>query len=513
MRLYLVIIWSLLTLPSCLYAQDERDSIYQSEIIGKLIKDHFLQHHLSYPKNFGEVELNYQGTSGDLRLAQEAYSQRNINFYAIGSNELGKFQISGDFLFNKKLTDSLSFGQRNDMEPWNPYSYYASKAGNYESQLYRSNFTLSYQLGKILRPFMQINYQYLWTTGSVDPRFDNKVFGIQYRPGLQVNVKNSSVALAAIIGNGRESQAISYKNKNYSQSLQYPDRIHYLSLGYGNNAIKDSLNNRKYTDLWGLEVSLHQPLSTNTSLDILSSLKKNKQEFTTDQKSTNKVYHVRGIYHEDQYFGSATLFKTTPSLNQYLNLKADYIRGYDFIRDLSADLSKSNYSVNVLNSSLNYLAEQQSPKPINFLYGLDLSYFQVHRQDNAQSIDVSNANLKIQGTFGANIKTGNAELLRFQINPFYRTSISDDLKYAANSMNHYIQQVVFWDYTYYKTNLLGAKLGAEWQSRSLFKQYIFAVKADYQIEQGKIKPSEYIINHPIGNLNRQQFQIGVKLYL
>src|SRR5690606_17443963 len=151
-----------------------------------------LSHNLSTAQNFGEVSLNYSSKTGDRRLSQQSHSKNAVEFYAFGANQLGDFRVSGDFLFDKIFEDSLAFGQRNDIDKWSPFQYYASKAGKYERQNYKANVTLSYKWTKLIQPFFNVNYLHHWTTGSIDPRFESKKFEMKYNPGLILNFKEST---------------------------------------------------------------------------------------------------------------------------------------------------------------------------------------------------------------------------------------------------------------------------------------------------------------------------------
>src|SRR5690606_22271205 len=117
---------------------------------------------------------------------------------------------------------------------------------------------------------ININYQTHWTTGSVDPRPDSKKFILKYNPGLTVKVKDrTTLGLMAIIGSSSEDISLDYKNRIYSQSLTFPERIHYINFGYGYSSIKDTSGLRKYTRHIGGELSVKQQLGSWKLLSYL----------------------------------------------------------------------------------------------------------------------------------------------------------------------------------------------------------------------------------------------------
>lgn len=409
--------------------------IFRKEYITRI----FLKHNQTSPDMFGEVSLTYGRDKGNFRLAQSPYRESVVDFYAIGANSLGRFTISGDFRFNKIFVDSLAYGQKSVVDIWSPYHYFAAKAGEYERQNYESNFTLSYKLSKRLSPFMNVYYLSHWTTGSVDPRFDNKVFTFKYNPGVIMNFDGFNVGLKAILGRGNETQNISYKNKNYSQSLQFPDRIHYASFGYGNISIKDSLNARKYRDYLGGELTFHKS-GKRMKIDLSVGYEKSKEELTTDLKATSKVYNIRGKYAEDRYkFSGLVQFPIRNSWH-LLAFKGDYVTGRDGFITFSPTLNKVNYEVDLLTSQLDYMGESRHSSRWNYTYGVSIEHFNIHRKDHATLVDVTNTYARIIPKVGLNLKANEKNQIKGGLNMAYRFSLSDNLSYSENANNNYIKK-------------------------------------------------------------------------
>lgn len=499
-----------LTLPVYLLAQTESDSIYLYEYQKEIYKRNFLQHNLSSPESFGEVNLDYSFQKGNRRLAQQAYERSAADFYALGANQLGNFRISGDFLFNKIFEDSLANGQRNDIDKWSPFQYYASKAGKYERQNYKAYLTLSYKWKWGLQPFFNANYLYHWTTGSVDPRFDSKKFEFKYNPGIILNRPPYSLGINAILGKGNEKIGITYKNKTYQSSLLYPDRIHYLNMGYGYINIKDSVTTNKYSNIYGAQLSFNT--KTSSSDFDLNVRFERKDEDNTNSLKSNKVYSARSIYVEDIFDAKATLQLHRSFSHHLFLLNTTYIKGKDGHIDFSPSRDLVNYSIEYMESKLSYLYTRKREKPWNYDLGLDVNYFSIDRKDFATNLAVNNSFVQIAPTFRLRNNASGKDMLQLSFNPVYQQNINNALQFSPNSTNTFLQGVVFWDYDYYATNALNLDWNIKWTTRRINNNYLIGVQTNYTFAKNIGAVHEQSSSFA-NNATRNYFMIGVYLYL
>jgi hypothetical protein len=496
--------------PICVFAQTGNDSLllnYQK----KISENNFLKHNLSSPSNFGEVSLDYSSRKGDRRLSQEAHNRNGVEFYALGANQLGKFRVSGDFLFDKIFEDSLAFGQRNGIDRFSPFNYYASKAGKYERQNYKANVTLSYDWKWGIQPFFNVNYLHHWTTGSVDPRFDSKKFEMKYNPGLIFHINESKLGFKAILGNGRENLGVSYKNKNFSSSLLYPDRIHYLNMGYGFNNIKDTLNTRKYSKIFGGEVSLNTKLGKSV-LDFSSSFERKDENNSNDIKST-KIYNIRSTYTEDLYTLQGLLQIPQTNNHHLISIKGNYVNGNDGHIEFSNDRSRINYSVNYLETNLGYLFTRKRPTSWNYDIGFDVNYFSIQRKDYASTIDVNNTFVQLSPAILLRYQQKELDNIQFGFAPSYTKSINNSIQYSQNSLNSYIEGVVFWDYDYYRSNAIQLNWSAKWNTKRISSQYWTGIKIDYSYARNLNSNIKESLSNFGSNASVKNFSIGLYLNL
>lgn len=511
MKIFVKYILVLVFLPICALAQIGKDSIYVNPYPKRIYTQNFLQHNLSSPANFGEMSLGYTNRKGNGKLAQHAHDSQNIDFYALGANQLGDFRISGDFLFNKIFEDSLSFGQRNNIDTWSPFNYFASKAGTYERQNYKSNITISYNWKQKIQPFFNVNYLSHWTTGSVDPRFESKKFEMKYNPGVIFNFDQFNFGAKAILGVGRENLGVSYKNTNYSQSLMFPERIHYLNLGYAYVSIKDTVNTRKYSDIKGAELTFQSKIGNNI-LDFSTSFERKTENSTNDLKSA-KTYNIRGKYIEDSYALKSIYHIQGVNNSHLFSLNGQYISGKDGLIDFSPTLDKVNYQVKFLESNLNYLYSSIRPSTWNYDLGIDLQYTSIHRNDYASFLDVKNDYIVIAPFAQARAAFHDKDFIDFTFNPRVILNANNSIGYSENSLNNYIRNVVFWDYDFYRTNKLDLNWSVNWKTRKISAQYLIGFEAKYNLQKNIGSLSDPIFSGFPADLKRNTFSLALSLYL
>ncbi len=508
---FLVFILTLISFPVYAQSLTGKDSIYTVDYQQIIYKNNFLSHNLSAPKDFGEVSLSYLNNKGNRRLAQQAQGRQQVEFYAIGANQLGDFRISGDFLFNKIFDDSLSFGQRNDIDQWSTFNYFASKAGKYERQNYKANLTLSYEINDFVQPFFNVNYLNHWTTGSVDPRFESKKFEMKYNPGVILNFDQTKIGMKVIFGKGRENTGISYKNGNYRQSLVFPDRIHYLNLGYGLISIRDTAVTRKYTSIVGGELSGHTKLG-NVVIDVRASMERKLDNMTNDLKSA-QTYRKRAVFEEDNYLFSSMVQVLGDRHHHLITLDGQYLDGRDGLINFSPTFDKVNYFVNYQYLKAGYLLTKTKYIKWGYDAGIDLDYSSIERKDYASYLHVVNSFVGIAPRVQLYYNAAEGNLIQFAFNPKMVVNVSDQIVYSPNALNNYIRNVALWDYDYYRTNALKLDWSAKWTTNKLSDQYLFGVYANYVFDKNISSAKTEMLSQFPKDAKRSYFSIGVFLKL
>jgi len=204
------------------------------------------------------LEVQYGNIRRDVKLPTNAYRTNIASLYTEGFTTIGKAKIMGKFYFDKIWEDSLANNLNGQLQNGVPFTYFATKAGKYERQNMNFEAGIAYPIFKGLHLTSLINYDYHWSTGSVDPRPDEKIFHIKYSPGLSYKIKNTVIGANYILGKRDGSIDIGYKNRMFSSSQLYPDRRLYINNGYGYIAQLTSETYNQYKsviDGWGVQLA------------------------------------------------------------------------------------------------------------------------------------------------------------------------------------------------------------------------------------------------------------------
>lgn len=498
-------------------AQNGKDSIYFFNQDNKRIENQLLFPNSSELKkinSYGSLQLDYKRESGGLRRAQEAYKVSSPSFLTKGFNTLGKFRIAGSFEFDKSFEDSLANGQKNNLEDLTTFYPYANKSGNYERQNYIIKTSVSYAtLNNRLIPFINLDYQKHWSTGSVDPRLNSDRFIFKIKPGISTTFKKHSVSAYGIFGKADEQVNLLYKNSNYKNSLTYPDRIHYMNYGYGSSIIKDSSKVYKYDSYKGAGINYASRIrGWDMQLSAEYQLYVNKN-YNQSRSSSNFV--TIGIFNLNTYSGSLLLSKNTAEKSdQQIAASFIYNDGYDGNLKTSGSLNRVNYKVNTFNFDGSYYYLWDKNKKSSKELGLAVTYFQSNKEDLGQSDGLSVQQLQISLKSNYYHKIDNQSRYKLSFAPYYVMPVKADLKYNQNSLNEFIRNVVFTDYYYYNSKALGAEIRGEYASSKLIKNQHVGLYTQFDMRNQLNRQFRADLNPTfIPNKNRSILHIGINMYL
>lgn len=500
-------------LPVLAKSQVWRDSLFLNPQASRVLEISLLRQGLgdSAIRSYGRVDLDYQRSEGAYRRAQEGFSKNRVAFYTAGARKLGRIGISGDFVFDKVYEDSLSSAIRSDQTLLSPFYYYAAKAGNYERQNYKANVTLSYDLiPGILIPFVQLNYGTHWSTGSVDPRLDSKRFLLKYNPGLTYRMKGgTAVSIMALKGSARENAGIAFKNDRFATSLTYPERIHYLSFGYGYLSIRDTSSLLKKTAYQGGELTFKKRIGSWNLLSFLR-YERAKEESTHDLKS-QKSYRIRAKFENNQYSGRFLFTKIGLGRDQQLDVRFSTLTGQDGHIDFSPTLSRVNYEVAQNTVDLSYSLIFNKRKRNQQELGFGVSYYEENRSDAAQSTRLDARILRLNPLFRSYIASSLSGMLVVKVAPFYSWPLQTALSVNPNSVNAFTRNVVYPDYYYFSSKVAGAQAGLSFLSKGLLKSNILEFSLDAEYSSRLSTAAESYPASFVPGKSRLQTMVGVKL--
>jgi len=497
-------------------AQNGKDSVYIFNQDQKLIENQLFSltfSNKSTLKSFGILQLDYKRESGGLRRAQEAYTVSMPKFVAKGYNVLGKFRIAGSLEFNNSTEDSLANGQKNNLEDFTTFYPYANKSGHYKRQNYIVKTSLSYStLKDKLVPFVNLDYQKHQSSGTVDPRLSSNRFILKVKPGLNFSLKKHDFGVFGIIGKADEQVSLGYKNDVFNTSLLFPDRIHYMNYGYGNSIIKDTSRVYKYDNYKGFGIQYATSIlkwKIQAAGEYEHLLNKNY-----NVGKTEKNFHTIAEFNLNTIKTSILLSKKSPVNDQQISLDLTYNDGYDGNLKTSGSLNRVNYRVNALeiNGTYNYLwhKNKRTAKEVGF----NLSYNQHEKQDLGQVVGLAYEQLQIGINGRLYHHIDELSLIKFSVSPYYSIPLSASLKYNSNSLTEFIRNVVFTDYYYFNSKVVGTNFNAEYISSKLIKNQQFGLyfQLDYR---NQLKNELRADLNPtfIPNGNRTIYHFGVNMYL
>ncbi|RKE56925.1 hypothetical protein DFQ12_1799 [Sphingobacterium detergens] len=510
----IIFLVSLFTLSS---AQSKKDSVYSYTIDHHLVersllRPAFLQR--DSLMSYGDVRVAYQMNKGGFRKAQQAYNGVITSFQANGFNRLGKFLLGAKFAFNSIREDSLANSLRSGLEDLSPYYPYANKSGDYQRQNYQLNASLGYELAHSVQPFLQVDYHRHWSAGTVDPRLKSNRFTLKVKPGVTLNFPKSTLGLYGIIGRADENVSLLYKNMDFQSSNLYPDRMYYMNYGYGTTRQKDTTRvNFKYDNYKGVGIQYLKKLySWHTKTEI-----EYQQYHNTNQNYSKKSVLYSGplaIYDQStiKFFVDAVKYNADQG-QQLLIFDGEYNKGVDGNKLTTGSLNKVNYKVSTLSLTGQYVKlwhrHHQLAKELGFL----VTYYTENRKDLLQAIDFEVGQMRVEPSLRLYLQKSNTKLIQFAFAPYATIPTETTLEYSPLSINTFIQNVVFWDYYYYKTQYLGAKFGVEYKDRFWGNNLAFYAKLDLRKSSGTIELKDDIKPKFLSTGNRTNMEIGIRLSL
>lgn len=463
----------------------------------------------SSQKYYGVAQITQQYKTGELRRAQDAYVSNKTSFYTEGYHTLGKFWLAGSFLFNKTVEDSLANSLRRDDDDISPYYYFAAKNGRYERQNYIANAIIDYSLipGK-LNVGTKINYENHWTTRSVDPRPSVKDFKLVLSPEVAYTINpQQKIGIGLNWGYGYEETNIAFKNSEYLQSLAYPDRIHYINQGYGYISIKDTTSLRRYKDYSGFLLN-YQFEKDNFSAKFYGNYSKKIEENTHDIKSRTR-YFVRERFTLNEYDLQLLLTKTSTTNIQQLDFNTLIREGSDW----NSAFRKNNYTAqdNFINFNYSFLWKKDKPK--KHQAELSLYYESILRSDAAAAHELSTESIQPELKYTFYHQNKNTDKWFISLATSYKKPLSTTMSVPTTQINVFSKGVMFPDYYYYGSTILGFKNRMNYISNNLIKNFRigFSLDTEFYTKTNTSMPIYDAQFIPQGN----RFNIlgGINIYL
>lgn len=459
-------------------------------------------------KNYALAQLSYQHESGDYRTAQQAQSAQKMAFDAEGYSDIGRFTAVGKFSFSRMWIDSLAHTLKDLSSDLNPYYYFAGKASTYLIQQYQGDAAFSYQvIPEKLSLSMGMEYLNKWTTRPVDPRPDIRLFNTLFKPQIAFQQQQHQWNAGITYGYGVEENQVLYKNSAYNNGFQYPDRILYISRGYGNTPLAGKKAMRTYNTFKGFNFAYSGRLlgwNSQMSLSYLQS----KQE-NTDDIILRKTYEKQYLFTLDSWNAELLFQKNTQQHKHQLQLSAQWKDGADYIYIQRG----SSYTVQQAQANLQYLIYTKWNNRWSTEFGSINQYFSLLKNDvsAAHKLDIQRINPGLSAT--GFLSLPNKNLFKLQLNPSLGIPLSSYIEVPPTQENNFTKQISYPEFYYYASQTFLLQSQFEFLAYNWSKLYNFSIFLNHRFEHLQRNselnlPSLY---RPQGH--RSQWTVGLRAYL
>jgi len=489
-----------------------KDSLYfyeQSRTMLKAVQQNATQLVSSVLKQAGTATLDMTRESGSFRLPYEAQSNTSIRLYTEGFQTIGRFKLAGQFYFDKVWEDSLAWNLQGMHNPARPYYFFAGKAGQFERQNYNLNTIISYEVLKNkLYLSAGAQYRYHWSTGSVDPRPDIKSFNIKLLPELTYRIGQHHLGASLLWGSGSETQNISFKNDNYGSSQLYPERILFMSLGFGHYGKMGRIL-RSYDRHGGFGFHYAGKIGNwTTKADYAYRLA--EQNFTRTQGESKKNYEKMALLQSEFSDVQLLLQKKGTHINQQITVNVNTSSS----RNWSAEFQATSYQYLATEAALSYMVLFMGNKKVQPEAAAGIKMGDIYKEDGVAAHRYQHQYIHpwLKGT--AYWQLPHSASFSASFKPSFRFPIKNELDVPASQETYFTKGLVYPEYSYTNAHVAQLDIKLHFVSKNILKRAAtgFSLSAGWQApinSQKELSTSGVWI--PTGN--RFYGAIGAHLYL
>ncbi len=471
------------------------------------------------------LEVQYGSSRRGLRFPTGAYRSNMASLYTEGFTTIGKAKILGKFYFDKIWEDSLSNNLGGDLENGIPFTYFATKAGKYERQNINFEAGVAYPVFRGLYLNSLINYDYHWSTGSVDPRPDEKIFHLKYSPGLSYKIKQTIIGANYILGKKDGTIDIGYKNRMFSTSQLYPDRRLYINNGWGYIAQLTSETYGEYkTKIDGWEVQLATNVyGWDIKANYSNQFKARKNFSRIIASDTVRVIdgssliisgNIKEIAHSRYEVVTQAL---STFLLKDLNNTVHQLYFEGMINEGTAQLisvpTGANYLFDEHNASLNYLLSLKKDGRLNSEWGINSALMHFTKKDflSQHFYENTKADFSVQG--GKYLYSKNHSL-KITAQPGLILPFTNSLQVPETQVNVFTKSIVYPEYDFRGSTFFTGKLGLMYYSPSMLRLAGSSISLNINYLQ-KLKDSDIdrtLVPTYTGK-NQLQLSLGFQIFL
>ncbi|RZK26655.1 MAG: hypothetical protein EOO43_02145, partial [Flavobacterium sp.] len=418
-------------------------------------------------KKAGKAGVLYELFQGHFRHVQEAEKESILKVATSGIATLGRFKTAGTFNFSRIYQDSLAWTTKGTQIDAQPYYFGSVKAGTFERTIYDLSGILSYAIIKDrLAVASGVDYNFVSSTRSVDPRPAVDNFRLVLKPEIIYSFGNQHLGIQANLGFGSETFNLSFKNRDYTESLGSPDRINYMVYGYGLIEILQSnqstIRKQKYR---GFEVNYGSKIN-NTK--IASNLAFNRWYDDNSYKTTNSITdNLIGTFILDELKGSIVANVFGVKHAQQFSIQTLSQTG----QDKRVLYNSTNYTYNRQLVDGEYLIRLHHQRKKSLELGGTLSYQRVAKKDIISAHNVENTKLEPGISAGLYVKGQHKNLFSVFIAGGYIIPFNNTITVPPLQETVFTRGVIYPNYTYDTSKAFRLSGKLNYISASLFKEF------------------------------------------
>ncbi|MCH5715177.1 hypothetical protein MKP07_02735 [Niabella hibiscisoli] len=360
-----------------------------------------------------------------------------------------------------------------------------------------------------------LNYNYHWSTGSVDPRPDNKLFQLTYTPGLFYKVGNTVLGGEYVIGKADGDFDIGFKNSMYARSQLYPERQLWLNTGYGYTAKygKEAYSqSRDKIDGWKFSASTilyNWNVKVNYSNTFLA--RKNFNLLTNTDSINNPIKEtIHSKYELVTQKLDALIFTDNSVRNHQVHFNAEINEG---TAQLMSSPGGANYLFDEHNAQVQYLLSLKKKERVNIELGFEAQVSHFAKKDflAMHFYENTKADFSVQG---GKYLYGKNHSLKITAQPGLILPFTNSLQVPETQVNVFTKSIVYPEYDFLGSTFFTGKLGLMYYSPSMLRLAGSSISLNINYLQ-KLKDSD--INRTLvptyTGKNQLQISLGFQIFL
>lgn len=462
------------------------------------------------------LQLGYDNNTRNVKLPTEAYNIQNASLYTEGFTTIGRTKIMGKFYFDKVWEDSLANNLSGDLENGMPFTHFAMKAGKFERQNIKFEAAAGFRLVKGLYLSSLLNYEHHSTTGSLDPRPDEKIFRLKYKPGLSYKFGKTALGANYTLAKIDGSLNVVYKNRMFNTSELYLDRRLYLNTGYG---YITKLSNVAYSDYKSRIDGCGVQLATNIAG---WELKANynyefdaRKNFTLTDDTARVDNPIKEAAHSRYELASQqlnVLLQKEKENNIHQLLVAGLIN--EGTGQLMSSPSGANYLIDEHNAVFKYLFSIKKNRIARAELGLNSSLNHFFKKDFMSQHFYENTRL-ILSLSGAKYIPFLKNLLKITAQPSVVVPLKNELSIPETQVNIFSKNIAYAEYDFLGSKYFNGQLGITYYTPHVLRiagaAWFANINYLHKLENSNIEASKY---QPASNRKNQfNLSLGFQIFL